>query len=121
MLSYTYLDNEVPEFRMCPVNQTLDTQPGLPFAVAVWQHPNASDNSVDKPVVTCNHMSGSNFTIGHTLVTCEAVDSSGNNKICSFIIFVKGTYVFEINIAKLSFVVCRFCFLVPSLAYNTGN
>ena len=84
------LDNEAPEFKVCPFNQSLDTQPGQPTAVAVWQHPSVSDNSCDKPWVTCKPLSGSNFTIGQTLVTCEAVDSSGNNNTCSFHIDVQG-------------------------------
>ena len=83
-------DNEVPEFETCPFNQTLDTQPGQPTAVAVWQHPSATDNSDDIPVVNCDAMSGSKFTIGQTFVTCEAVDSSGNNNTCGFQIDVKG-------------------------------
>ena len=88
---YAYLDNEAPDFETCPFNQTLNTKPGLPTIVAIWQHPSATDNSGDKPIVTCNPMSGSNFTIGQTLVTCEAVDSSGNNNTCTFKINVKGT------------------------------
>ena len=76
---------------MCPLNQTLDTKPGQPTAVAVWQHPIATDNSGEKPNVTCDSLSGNEFTIGQTLVTCEAVDSSGNNETCRFQISVKGT------------------------------
>ena len=86
------LDKEAPEFEMCPVNQTLDTQTGRPTAIAFWHHPSATDNSGDKPKVTCNPMSGGNFTIGQTLVTCEAVDSSGNTNACTFQIGVKGIF-----------------------------
>ena len=91
---YENLDNEEPQFEMCPVNQTLDTQPGQPTAVAVWEHPSANDNSGDKPNVTCNLISGNKFTIGQTLVSCEAVDNSGNNNTCSFKIIVKGILSF---------------------------
>ena len=87
------LDRETPDFEMCPVYQELNTKPGQLTAVAVWQNPSATDNSGDKPTVTCKPSSGSNFAIGQTLVTCEAVDGSGNINICSFQIYVKGTYV----------------------------
>ena len=84
------LDTEAPEFEVCPFNQALVAKRGQPTAVATWQHPSATDNSRDKLAVTCKPLSGSNFTIGQTLVTCEAVDSSGNNNACSFQIDVKG-------------------------------
>ena len=74
-----FVDKEAP---VCPHNQTLNTQPGQPFAV--WQGPSVTDNSGDVPGVTCDPQSESNFTIGQTLVTCEAVDSSGNINTCRF-------------------------------------
>ena len=88
-----FVDKEAPEFKVCPGSQTLNTPPGQALAVAVWQDPsvNATDNSGDMPEVTCNLLSGSNFTIGQTLVTCEAVDKSGNNNTCSFLIRVEGS------------------------------
>ena len=87
-----YTDKEVPNFEVCPDNQTLNTQPGQAFAVAFWQDSsiNVSDNSGDMPNVTCNWLSGSRFTIGQTLVTCKAIDSSGNINTCSFQILVEG-------------------------------
>ena len=85
------LDNEAPQFVMCVFNQTLNTQPRQSFTVAVWQHPSATDNSGDVPEVICNPLSGSEFTIGKTLVTCEAVDRHGNNNTCGFQIDVRGT------------------------------
>ena len=74
----------------CPTNQSLETNPGLPTAVAVWQDPNVTDNSGDMPNVTCNPVSGSKFPIGQTLVTCEAVDGNSNNNKCIFQLEVKG-------------------------------
>ena len=68
----------------------MDTRPDQPFSVAVWQDPSVIDNSEDVPEVACDRQSGSNFTIGQTLVTCEAVDSSGNNNACNFQITVRG-------------------------------
>ena len=88
------LDHEAPKFEICAFNQTLDTQPGQPIAVAFWQSPSATDNSGDIPDVTCDPQSRSKFTIGQTLVTCEAIDSSGNNNTCSFHIHVNGKSYF---------------------------
>ena len=61
--------------------------------MAIWQHPSATDNSGEKPNVTCDRMSGSEFTIGQTLVTCKAVDSSSNTNICGFQINVEGKLI----------------------------
>ena len=69
----------------------MNTKLGQAFAVAVWQTPSATDNSGDVPEVTCDPQSGSEFTIGQTLVTCKAVDSSGNINTCSFQIRVEGS------------------------------
>ena len=79
---------EVPTFEVCPDNQALFGKPGQSTTVAVWQHPEATDNSGNKPTVTCSHMSGSHFAIGDTLVKCEASDNWGNIEICRFNIFV---------------------------------
>ena len=84
------IDTEAPSFEVCPISQTLSTRPGQPYAVAVWDDPDVTDNSGDIPNVICNPLSGSNFTMGQTLITCEAIDSSGNNNTCSFQIDIKG-------------------------------
>ena len=94
------LDNEAPNLDMCPLNQTLDTQAGQSTAIAVWEHPSASDNSGDKPNITCDSFSRSEFIIGQTLVTCEAIDSSGNLNSCSFQINVKGTLSWRVFLVK---------------------
>ena len=52
----------------------------------------ASDNSGNVSV-TCDPESGTNFIIGQTPVTCEAVDGSGNKASCSFQITVTGKFV----------------------------
>ena len=81
---------EAPLFEVYPGNKTLNTQSGQPFTVAAWQEPAVTDNSGGVTNVTCIPHSGSEFTIGQTLVTCVAVDSSGNNNTCSFHIGVEG-------------------------------
>ena len=96
-----FSDPEMPTFEVCPVNQTLNTIPGQSFAVAVWKHPSATDNSGDNPSVTCIPLSGSTFTIGETSVTCDAVDSSRNNNTCSFQIDVEGLLSCTVFIVNL--------------------
>ena len=76
----------------CPSNQTLDTDPSQPTAVAVWTDPQTNDNSGKAPNVMCSHESGSQFQIGQTEVVCEARDASGNQANCTFIIEIIGKY-----------------------------
>ena len=89
-LKCIFVDEEAPVFKACPDNQTMDTQPGQAFAVATWQNISATDNSGNLPKITCDPQSGSNFTIGQTMATCAAADSSGNINTCSFLIAVEG-------------------------------
>ena len=100
-IQYICVDKEAPVFGICPDNQTLDTQPGQPFAVALWQDPSATDNSGDVSNTICDPKSGSKFTIGQTLVTCEAVDDSGNNETCNFQIAVEGKRIIPKNKASI--------------------
>ena len=88
-------DNEPPVIDSgCPAGQTIveSNDPGKSYSSAfTFTTPSATDNSGEVPLVTCNSPSPySNFPIGETSVTCEAVDSSGNNEICSFVVFVGG-------------------------------
>ena len=97
LMQTLFIDKEAPTIEFCPDNQTLDTQPGQAFAVATWQEPSATDNSRDMPEIACHPQSGSEFTIGQTLVTCAAVDRSGNNNTCSFQISVEGKRIITTN------------------------
>jgi hypothetical protein len=50
----------------------------------------SATDAVDGPVTaTCKPASGSNFRIGHTLVTCSATDSSGNTGTARFTVTVR--------------------------------
>ena len=59
--------------------------------MVAWKKPTATDNSGNIPDVICDPPSGSNFTIGQTIVTCETVDESGNKAACNFRVNVTGT------------------------------
>ena len=79
-------------FESCPGNQTQITSPGQPTAVVAWQGPSATDNSGKVPLVHCHPVSGSHLTIGWTVVTCLAVDDSGNEEACSFHVHIIGKF-----------------------------
>ena len=61
--------------------------------MVVWARPNATDNSGIIPNVTCHPQSGHNFTIGATVVKCNATDNSGNTAACSFDVIINGMHV----------------------------
>ncbi|XP_071810840.1 uncharacterized protein [Apostichopus japonicus] len=83
-------DLEAPEFVGCPANQSLL----IPFSsaptVVRWIPPTAVDNDRDGGVnISSNANPGDSFNIGMQEVTYLAVDSSGNENTCSFVVFVE--------------------------------
>ena len=82
------LDNEAPNIS-CVADQLSATDEGKPTAMVEWEDPIASDNSRNVSV-TCDPQSGTNFSIGQSTVTCEAIDGSGNTVSCSFQVNVAG-------------------------------
>ena len=68
-----------------------------------WEDPHASDNSGNVST-TCYPPSGNNFTIGQTVIICEAVDSSGNKAQCYFDVNVIGKYFFSLPHKKQVYV-----------------
>ena len=85
---FYFLDNQTPKIT-CAENQFMNISNGKDTAMIVWEDPKASDNSGNVSV-TCDLLSGTNFTIGQTTVTCEAVDGSGNKAECFFQVYVTG-------------------------------
>ena len=83
---------EVPTIS-CNETQSVQTEKEKPTAMVVWEDPHASDNSGNVSV-TCDPPSGTNFIIGHTAVTCEADDGSGNRAECSFQVAVTGIFMY---------------------------
>ncbi|XP_072021209.1 hyalin-like [Amphiura filiformis] len=80
------IDNEAPE---CDFNlqnpMERSTDAGKPNVTIDWlMNPIAHDNSGIIPNITCNYTSGTQFTIGETVVNCTAVDDSGNSRDCQF-------------------------------------
>ena len=74
----------------CPDNKSAAPASGQPTAVVTWNEPQATDNSGLSPTITCIIESGSQFEIGKTEVTCQAVDPSGNQAICAFTVTIEG-------------------------------
>ena len=88
----------------CPGNQSLETKPGQLTASAVWQDTGVFDLSGNMSSVTCHPLSGSEFPIGQTWVTCRGADGL-NNITCVFQIDVTGTFIFQqsqISVKRLS-------------------
>ena len=84
----------------CPSTFSIDS---TVTAALTWNNPNTTDNSGQVPTVTCSLESGSQFEIGATHVTCEALDSSGNQATCAFTVQVKGdAYCFDMIISLLN-------------------
>ena len=74
----------------------VNTEPGLPTAVVTWNEPIVTDNS-GLYTVTQDYRSGSNFSIGSTLVTYSAVDARGNTAFYSFNVTVIGEFCMILN------------------------
>ena len=88
---FVFVDNEPPSL-VCPDNQSVQTDQGKSTVVVEWDEANVSDNSGTVAHVSCNQQSGTNFSIGETVVTCKAVDKSRNRAECSFQVNVTGNY-----------------------------
>ena len=94
-------DNEAPNIK-CSEYLSIPTDKGKPTAKVNLKGATASDNSGNVPRVSCNPQLGTNFHIGHTTVTCEALDGSGNRAECSFQFRVIGTmFVFCLFLSEI--------------------
>ena len=97
---------------VCPSDQSIEINFGQSAAVLPWTKPEATDNSIQNPTVTCSKESGSQFETGTTVVTCIAFDSAGNQANCSFTVQIKGVEIdgrpqifkhININTCKLNY------------------
>ncbi|XP_033628800.1 extracellular matrix protein A-like [Asterias rubens] len=87
----TVVDEEVPAI-YCPAPIFTVTDAGQPGAVVTWTV-TAQDNSGAEPTIVCvadgGLVSGDEFPIGVTTVTCTATDAASNEASCSFTITVE--------------------------------
>ena len=88
LLLLRFTDIEAPTL-ICVEDKSVHTDEGKPTTMVVWEEPDASDNS-GNVYVTCDPPSGTNFPIGQTTTTCNAVDRSGNIVTCYFQVYVTG-------------------------------
>jgi len=85
----TVTDTSNPVFITCPTNITRSANATCK-AVVNWPAPGVVDNC-GAPVVTSTHTSGSEFSIGTTMITYTATDAAGNKATCSFTVTVNDT------------------------------
>ncbi|NND77697.1 MAG: HYR domain-containing protein, partial [Flavobacteriales bacterium] len=83
----TVTDDEDPIIS-CGPDQSIFTDPGMPFAIYNFEYPDATDNCQVTVNQTLGPISGSELPIGDSLFEFEAVDSSGNTVSCSYMITV---------------------------------
>ena len=91
-----FTDYEAPVI-ICPVNQSINADPSQSFATVFWIGPEATDNSKERPTVTCSVEPGNKFKMDQTDVLCEARDSSGNVAECTFTVDVKGVICYSLH------------------------
>jgi hypothetical protein len=86
----TVLDNIRPTLNACPSNIVTNVTDQAAYPpVVTFTPPTASDNcSNPPPTASCSPASGSSFSQGTNVVTCTAVDGSGNITNCTFKIIV---------------------------------
>ena len=85
------LDAGAPELNCSDLLYSTDS--GLSTASSVTINPAVTDNVDQYPTVVCSHSSQDVFELGHTLVTCNATDDSGNIDFCYFNVTVRGMLI----------------------------
>lgn len=90
-IQYT-TDTEAPIFGICPNDINRYAQPSFTEAHVTWIEPSVSDNADPQVTLEATSRPGSVFPLGTTLVNYTATDESGNVGLCSFTVFVKGTF-----------------------------
>ena len=84
-------DTEIPGVVNCPVDITVNNDPGLCSAVVNYTAPTVTDNC-SGATISGSHNSGDAFPLGTTAVTYSALDASGNAAVaCTFNVTVNST------------------------------
>jgi hypothetical protein len=84
----TILDEEMPTINNMPVSLVVDNDQGDCGAIVSWDEPTILDNC-GIAVSGADHLSGSFFAVGSTLVTYVAEDVSGNQVNAEFTVTVE--------------------------------
>eukprot|EP00050_Salpingoeca_kvevrii_P001198 m.164780 g.164780 ORF g.164780 m.164780 type:complete len:1438 (+) comp10319_c0_seq1:179-4492(+) len=82
------IDDQPPILFGCPLTSEVPMIPGSTVATVPWSKPTAADNS-GSVTVTCSRVEGDNdFSIGTTIINCQAIDSSRNVAQCAITVIV---------------------------------
>ena len=84
----TVIDDEDPIIAAMPGDLTLENTSGTCSAPATWIEPTASDNCASV-TLSSDHLLGSEFTVGSTVVTYTALDGNGNSSSSFFTVTVQ--------------------------------
>lgn len=84
----TVIDDEDPIIDGMPGDLTLENSSGTCSAPASWIEPIASDNCASV-TLSSDHLLGSEFAVGSTVVTYTALDENGNSSSSSFTVTVQ--------------------------------
>ena len=85
--SVTVVDTTPPVLAGCQ-NVSTNSLIGTNGNFVSYPLPGAMDNCAGPLTVSCDHLSGSFFPVGQTVVSCLAVDQCGNTGTCSFTVTV---------------------------------
>jgi len=93
----TVNDTEAPEID-CPLDITVDADPGTCNQVVNFTIPTATDNCGPVTVIQIGGLpSGSAFPVGENFLDFQTTDAAGNNDFCRVIVFVNDIDVPEIT------------------------
>ncbi|MGE3182078.1 MAG: HYR domain-containing protein, partial [Phycisphaerae bacterium] len=84
----TVVDSEPPAILGCPMDITVNNDPGTCGAAVSWSPPTTTDNCMDA-TISGDAMPGDTFPVGMTKVTYTATDGAGNQNTCSFNVIVE--------------------------------
>ncbi|XP_071953163.1 hyalin-like [Antedon mediterranea] len=87
------IDIDVPVVT-CPSNKEEDTKKDQ--VTMTWNDPSVTDNIDTGLSATCTPPSGSSFNAGSTVVTCTAMDTTGNTGSCGFNVTINGKVNFDL-------------------------
>lgn len=96
IINSTYIDT-IPPIITCPADIVTNNDPGKCGAIVTYPDPIAIDDCDLDPTVKCVPPSGSFFIVGTTMVTCFAIDFTGNVSTCMFAIVVNDVEPPEIS------------------------
>lgn len=87
LITISIVDDEDPIFLECPPDISIVSQEASCMTPVTWNEPIAEDNvSIIK--LSSNYASGDPFSVGQTVISYTAEDSSANTAVCEFSIHV---------------------------------